>query len=168
MNSMVLIAASIAVVAAAFAIAPQREIRTEVMIDAAPEHVWEALTDTAAYPDWNPFIVSAKGEIAVGSVLENTLAPGKGKRMTFRPTVLAARESEELRWLGRFLLPRIFDGEHYFILEARAGGTRLIHGERFRGIGLWLVDVKRFLADFEAMNAALKQRAEALAATAAA
>lgn len=156
---------SIAAVAAAFTItaftlAPEREITTEVVIDAEPGRVWSVLTDGAAYGSWNPFIVSMKGEVAKGATLENTMEPQKGKQMTFRPKVLAAEENKEFRWLGRFLLPRIFDGEHYFLLESYEGGTRLVHGERFSGVGLWFIDPEQFRANFEAMNAALKKRAE--------
>lgn len=35
-----------------------------------------------------------------------------------------------------------------------------MHGERFSGVGLWFIDPEQFRANFEAMNAALKKRAE--------
>jgi len=37
--------------------------------------------------------------------------------MTFRPTILKAEPERELRWLGRLLLPGLFDGEHVFEIE---------------------------------------------------
>ncbi len=148
--------------AGAFALAPTREIVTEVQIDAAPSKVWSVLADPQRYAEWNPFLVEMQGDLAEGATLTNTMRPQGGSEMTFRPTVLTVKRDTELRWLGRLLLPRIFDGEHYFLLEERDGGTRLVHGERFAGIGLWLLDVERFRADFERMNAALKARVEAL------
>jgi hypothetical protein len=39
-------------------------------------------------------------------------------------------------------------------------GTRLRHGERFRGIAFWFMSPEQFRPDFEAMNAALKARVE--------
>ena len=36
-----------------------RQLESEVEVQASPERVWEVLTDFAAYPDWNPFIVRA-------------------------------------------------------------------------------------------------------------
>lgn len=156
---------SIAVVLAilaglAFAFAPEREIVTEVRIDAPPERVWSVLTDGAAYGSWNPFIVSMKGKIAKGETIENIMEPQKGKQMTFLPKVLVAEPGRELRWLGRVLMPRIFDGEHYILLTEQDGGTRLVHGEKFRGIGLWFIDAEQFRPNFEAMNAALKRSVE--------
>ena len=153
-------AAVVAALGAAFALAPRNDIRTEVTIAAPPAEVWSVLTDGAAYRDWNPFIVDMKGKTAVGERLENTMQPEGGSSMTFRPTVLVADEGREFRWLGRLFLPRLFDGEHYFLLEETAEGTRLIHGETFRGVLLWAIDTDRFRADFERMNAALKARVE--------
>jgi uncharacterized protein YndB with AHSA1/START domain len=36
-----------------------RPLHTEIEIEASPDRVWKTLTDFAAYPDWNPFIVQA-------------------------------------------------------------------------------------------------------------
>lgn len=161
MNMLLGIAAAAALLlAGAFAFAPRNEIRTTVDIDATPAEVWAVLADPAGYPEWNPFLVRMEGEIAEGATLTNTMRPAGGSEMTFRPTVLKVEPERELRWLGRLFVPRLFDGEHYFLLEVHDAGTRLVHGERFHGIGLWFIDVDRFRSDFEAMNAALKARVE--------
>lgn len=39
------------------------EIRHEVDIDAPPAHVWEQLTETDAYGEWNPFVRELTGEL---------------------------------------------------------------------------------------------------------
>ncbi|MDP1771434.1 MAG: SRPBCC domain-containing protein [Methylobacter sp.] len=86
--------------------------------------------------------------------------------MTFRPTVLVALPNHELRWLGHFLLPRVFDGEHYFKIEpVSSGRVRLIHGEKFSGILVGLAKSKlegETKSGFIAMNQALKNQAEAV------
>lgn len=163
MNILIATAAILGVVAlTAFAIAPKAEIRTEIAIDATPEQVWAVLADVEGHSNWNPFLVSMKGELVQGARLENRMRPGNGSgEMTFRPVVLKVEPNRELRWLGRFLMPRIFDGEHYFVLERNGGATRLVHGENFRGIALWFFDVEQFRPDFEAMNMALKGVVEA-------
>lgn len=85
--------------------------------------------------------------------------------MTFKPTVLVADADSELRWLGRFLVPGLFDGEHYFQLKANGqGGTTFVHGEKFSGV--LVAFAKSSLeggtrAGFVAMNEAIKVRAEA-------
>lgn len=95
------------------------------------------------------------------------MAPPGGRAMTFKPTVLAAEAGRELRWLSRFLVPGLFDGEHSFQLEELPGGrTRLIQAERFRGllVGLSGGTLDKTRLGFEQMNRALKQRAEAVTA----
>lgn len=161
MNRLLAAAATVVAIAAlAFAFAPASEIRTEIEIAAPPAKVWQVLTDNGAYPQWNPFIVEMKGRVAAGETLTNSLVQPGSDPMTFSPTVLAVTPEKELRWIGRLFAPRIFDGEHYFQLEPTATGTRFVHGENFRGVLLWFISTDQFKPSFEAMNAALKARAE--------
>ena len=92
--------------------------------------------------------------------------PGK-RAMSFEPTVLTAAEPRELRWLGKLGLPRVFDGEHRFLLEPRGRErVRLIHSERFRGLLVplaWRSVEASTREGFEQMNRALKARAESRA-----
>jgi hypothetical protein len=104
-----------------------KELRTEIAIAAAPERVWEVLTDFDSYPSWNPFIRSVTGRPAAGTQLEVRIEPPGGRSMTFRPTVLAAEPPRELSWLGRVLLPGVLDGEHSFHIEPSGdGGSRFV------------------------------------------
>jgi len=141
-----------------------REITTQIEIDAPAEVVWEILVDFERHPEWNPFIEEISGEAEQGSRLALTVRPPGGSAMSFGPTVLAADEARELRWLGRVGLPHIFDGEHRFVLEPLgAERVRLVHSECFRGILvplLWRRFAARTREGFEQMNRALKQRAE--------
>lgn len=139
-------------------------IDTEITIDASAERVWGVLTDFAAYPDWNPFLTRIKGEPREGTKIAVRFQQGGGRAMTFSPTLLRVDPNRELRWRGRLLMPGIFTGEHVFRIEETADGSvRFLHGESFRGILVPLVLAltgKQTRRDFEAMNQALKQRAE--------
>jgi hypothetical protein len=141
-----------------------REIRTTIDIDAPINIVWAVLTDFSQYSQWNPFIRSIHGPAKQGEQLEILIQPPGGTGMTFRPVILALRPEAELRWLGRLILPGIFDGEHQFQLEPiGAGQTRLIHREVFSGLLvplLWRNLDTQTRQGFEAMNHALKQRVE--------
>ena len=58
-------------------------------------------------------------------------------------------------------MPHLFDVEHYFLLSsANKGGTVFTQGESFCGVALWFFDVNQLVSGFDAMNAALKTRAE--------
>lgn len=138
-------------------------IETQIQIKASPERVWAILTDLDKYPEWNPFIKSAKGEVAAGEKLEVRISPPNKKGMVFRPTVLSAKTNSEFSWLGHLLFPGIFDGEHIFIVNGNENGTLLVQKEIFRGLFVpmvWSSMEKNTREGFELMNRALKERAE--------
>lgn len=137
---------------------------TSIIIQTPPQRVWEILTDFTTYPDWNPFIIAVSGRLEPGATLEIRLQPPNQPALSFRPRLLAVRPGRELRWLGRLLIPGLFDGEHAFeIEELDSRRCRLRHSERFSGL-MPLLAGERLLkptrAGFEAMNRALKTRAE--------
>lgn len=139
------------------------EIRTEIDIEAPPEAVWNVLVDLTAYAEWNPFIVSAEGNVEVGQELDNRLRRPNGRTMRFTPTVTKVAPAEVFEWLGRLWMPRIFDGRHRFELHTTPAGTHVQHSETFQGA---LVRPLRASLDrdtragFEAMNVELKRRVE--------
>jgi hypothetical protein len=93
---------------------------------------------------------------------EGVLSPNR--TITLRPTVLVADADQELRWLGRLLLPGLFDGEHSFRIEPIGPGlVRFVQTERFRGLLVpFLYPLIRGSTKqgFLAMNQALKNRSE--------
>lgn len=144
-----------------------RHIETEILVEAGPSAVWQVLADFGAYAQWNPFIVSVQGMAEPGTRLAVGMRMPDGKHYTFRPTVLQATPPTRLRWLGRLGVPGLFDGEHDFELVPEGQGTRLYQRESFQGFLvplLWKSVEPGTRAAFEAMNAALKARAEGLAA----
>lgn len=147
----------------------KQNIETTRIVTAAPAQVWAVLTDFPQYPFWNPFIQRISGAVAEGGRLDLHIAASpQAKPLRFQPTVLVARPGLELRWLGRFLVPGLFDGEHYFrLVQLPDGNTSLVHGERFRGLLVPLFRHRLLVqtrAGFIAMNDALALRAEAAVA----
>lgn len=141
-----------------------KEILTSIEIDATPERVWEVLTDFEAYEEWNPF-ARVVGKPNVGARPRVRLTQPNGRSVSFRPEVLVADPNREFRWRGRLFVSGLFDGEHRFVLEPLDDGerTRLTHAETFSGVlsgPLLRVDRGNTEAGFEAMNEALKRRAE--------
>jgi hypothetical protein len=137
-----------------------KTVITAIQINASPDKVWSILAGGPDWGAWNPFVTRVEGELKVGAKLKNTLTMEGQKPMTFKPTVLKAEPAKELRWLGRVLMPGLFDGEHYFIFEARDGGTRFTHGEEFSGLLIGMLNMADVQKSFEAFNAGLKQKAE--------
>lgn len=141
-----------------------KEIATEIDINATADEVWSVLTDFGSYPQWNPFITRAQGEIANGASLRVRIEPPGGKGMTFSPKVIRAQPATELRWLGHLWIRGVFDGEHIFEIETREDeGVRFHHREQFSGILvplLWRSLDTNARRGFELMNEALKRRVE--------
>jgi len=94
-----------------------KELHSEIEIYAPAERVWHLITDFPSYPHWNLFIRRISGEPTIGKRLEVRIEPPGGRGMTFRPTVPNAEPNRELQWLGRLLVPRLFDGEHSLTLQ---------------------------------------------------
>jgi predicted N-acetyltransferase YhbS len=143
----------------------EQRIETTVTIAAPPERVWAILTDFAHMPDWNPFIRAIGGPLQVGGRLSVLIVPPGRSAMRFRPRILVADPGCELRWRGSLLVPGLFDGEHYFLLQPDgARGARLVQGEIFTGLLVGMIMRAGMLAatraGFEAMNQALKREAE--------
>ncbi len=143
-----------------------KSIHTTIDIDAPAARVWDVLTDLDDYPAWNPFMPVAEGVVQEGARLKVYIKPPGGTAMTFKPTVQRAETNRAFSWLGRLFISGLFDGEHIFELEALdANRTRLVHRERFKGLLvplLWNSLEGPTRAGFEAMNTALKARAEGL------
>ena len=142
----------------------KKELKTEILIEAAPGKIWEILTAFDRYPEWNSFITSIEGKPEVGTKIRAQIAPPGAKGMTFKPTVLAFEKEKEFKWIGHLVFPGLFDGEHRFeLIDNGNGTTTFIQSERFRGI---LVPLFKKMLDtntlegFCAMNQQLKVEAE--------
>jgi len=139
-----------------------REIATEIEINATAQRVWAVLADFAAYPRWNPFLLSVAGTPTAGRRIRFWFELPRGFRAPACATILRAERDTELRWAGS--LPGLFRAEHYFVIEGSgAAGLRFCHGEIFSGLLLplvWPILRQRGREVYEAMNLALKERVE--------
>jgi hypothetical protein len=84
--------------------------------------------------------------------------------MKVKPHLIGIETDRRFGWLGRFLVPHLFDGEHWYeIVPLDDGRCRFKHSERFSGL---LLPFLRGMLDsktkpsFEEMNRALKLRVE--------
>ena len=141
-----------------------RTVEASIDIAAPPERVWAVISDLNSFSGWNPFMTQASGELVVGAQLSITIEPPGGKPMNFKPKILEVEPNRRLRWIGRFLIRGLFDGEHVLQVEPlNSGHTRFTQCERFSGVLTRVSGTlfSRTEAGFTAMNSALKQRCEA-------
>lgn len=142
-----------------------KELRTEIEIQASPDKVWQVLTSLDKYPEWNPFIHNAIGTAKVGEKVDITFRSGSKER-TLHCTVVKVEPNKELCWKYHVILPSLFQGEHRFMIEqVESNKVRFIDLEIFNGL---LVSTQAKDIDtnskqgFEEMDKALKARAEAV------
>lgn len=105
-------------------------IHTSIIIHATPDRVWNILTDTDRYPEWNPFIRSIRGELKEGNRITARI-----QKMTFKPMVLVYEKNRTLEWLGSLYIKGLFDGKHRFrITDNGDGSVTFEQSEVFKGI----------------------------------
>jgi hypothetical protein len=139
-------------------------ISATIEIAAPPEQVWAVLTDLASYPEWNPVFREASGQLTPGNrVTITSTHPETGHTMTVKVKVLTAESASELRWVSSVL--GVMTSEHSFILSLTSGGTQLVQTQTYRGMFTRFPPktIRRIQASFEAINQAIKQRAEGTA-----
>lgn len=145
-----------------------RTILTHIDIDAPETVVWDLLTDLPAYPDWNPHVTNAVGDLRPGGTLDIRVRREGVRDRDMTVTVADLDPGRRLAWVGTFGSPWLFEARHAFELETLDGNrTRLHNREDVSGLlGRFAVtdDPER---DYEAMNRALKSRAERVALAAA-
>ena len=151
------------------------QITTKVHIAAPPATVFSILTTTAAYPAWNPFILSLTPSPLTQHTtrLTTSIKSSSGSPMTFQPVLQQYKQNESLVWLGRLLWGGLFDGLHglHVVANGDSGGSVFVNEEKFSGLVIWIGRVTggkwyRNLMQgteegFNSMNQALKQRADA-------
>lgn len=137
----------------------ETEIQTEIDIAAPPSVVWSVLSDFSGFSEWNPMVTAAEGLATEGGAARLHYRSSIGLPLRFEVRITRAEPDRELRWVGSRLG---ISGEHYFRLIASDEGTRLVHGEVFRGLlaGPLGFVFRDQVPVFEAFNRALKQLAE--------
>ena len=139
------------------------KISATIEIAATPQHVWAVLADLASYPQWHPVFREASGQLAAGSrVTLTSTHPATDRAMTAKVRVLTAEPATELRWASSVF--GLMTSERSFTLSPAGGGTRLVQAGSYRGLFARFPakTISRIQGGFEAINQAIKQRAEDL------
>lgn len=140
---------------------------TTFAVSAPAARVWETLTALDRYPEWNPQIPRVTGSLRPGERIGLRLAlPGRPP-MDLTATIEEARPDALLTWRGHVVAPWLFEGYRRFEIEPVAPGqVRVTHVEDVHGLLAPLFGLalgSRVQSSHDALNAALKARAEASA-----
>lgn len=136
----------------------------QIEIDAPIDVVWQHLTDFASYPEWNPYILSAEGELKQGALVRFTVA---GLPMTLTAPIVSLVENQELIWEARSPIPGMKPRYIRRLEKIDANRTRFINREEFTGWAVPLMSPMMNITGkpyFPKTCAALKRRVEGAAA----
>lgn len=142
-----------------------REVRTEIMIGAPAQRVFQILIAVERYHEWNPLIVSARGKVSPGKKLDICIRLRGKPDLPYVVQILRVVPNQEFVWIGRMKIKGILDGTHSFeLFTDGANRVRVVQREEFRGLLVPLVwrtflDT-RMREGFEAVNRNLKELAE--------
>jgi len=131
-------------------------------ISASPSDVWQILTDSSKYVEWDPNVVRLEGQIALGQKIKifTQMSPDRA----FPVEVTELTPNQRMVWTGGMPLG-LFKGVRTFSLEeGQEGNTHFQMEEVFSGPLLPIM--RRVMPDltdaFESFANGLKQRAESL------
>lgn len=140
-------------------------VKTEIVIDAAPQTVWSILDDLERYPEWNKVLPQVSGRTTVGKHIDAVICFTGAEPQPFSPKIIRIVGARELRWVSEIPGETISRAEHYFILTPLPDGkTHVEHCEEFDGPfadTMWALVGHIAPTDYAALNEALKARAEA-------
>lgn len=140
-------------------------IEHRIGVQAPPEVIWEIVHDLPRWGDWNPTYPRAEGAIRIGETLSVTLALPGQPRQELKPVIMDWVPNEQLHWRLSMLGGMIRTLRYIEIQALHDSGCIVDNGELFGGLmGVSLGKRVRpaVRRGFEAMNEALKARAEAI------
>jgi hypothetical protein len=140
-----------------------KENRSETLIQAPAEMVWQVLTDLERYAEWNPLLYKGAGKVEPGETVV-VHAKTASKDMSFVCKVAKVDPCHEFAWKFHVIHPILFRGMHIFTIEPiDEHSVRFIDREQFEGLLLPMQekDLKtNGLAAMVGMGEALKKRLE--------
>ena len=137
----------------------QKSVKSETIINAHPEVVWALLTQTEDYPDWNPVMLSAKGNLVEGENIIYSFKQDENVQYDVPITVKKIVDAKLLNQGGG--MAGIMSYDHNYELEVfEPGKTKLIIREDYRGAYVPFWDPAPVEEAYHRLGQAVKQRIE--------
>jgi hypothetical protein len=106
-------------------------------IQAPATKVWEVLTDSSSYTEWDSGIVRVEGSASPGSTMKiySSVSPNRA----FPVKVTTPDPGKVMKWTGGMPIPGLFKGVRTFTLMESSGMTQFRMREEFTGLMLPLI-----------------------------
>ena len=145
-----------AIVVSGLYLGGEKHAHAEIVIAAPAADVWRVIVDAPAYKHWNPVFVPVSGTFGIGNTLRSQVTSADGELSERESLVVRFAREKVLNQYGGW--PLIFTFNHSIQLVPDAAGVRVIQHIEYRGVGVWLWDVKPMMDAYEAVNRALQAR----------
>ncbi len=133
--------------------------QTEITIPASPDKIWNVLTNTDGYKEWNPVFVPKKGkleQVEEGEILIWSYTQPGQDAVDTKLKVVKFVENEKFIQKGGIW--GILDVKHNWLLESVPDGTRVTNLEEWSGIGVLFWDYSWVEPTYKEMNENLKKQ----------
>lgn len=135
-----------------------KSVNHEIVISKSPEKVWQVLTDTDKYKEWNPVMELLEGKIIEGNRVKYRFTQDENNVSDIPSKVKKIIPNKLLNQGGG--LPIVISFDHKYILENKGEGTKLTIHEVYRGIYVNFWNPKPVESAYQRLNKAIKTRAE--------
>ena len=135
-----------------------KSVHHEITINAAPEKVWNTLTDMNDYPKWNPTMELLEGTVQEGSKVKYKFTQNESTVSEIGATVIQVTPNKLLNQKGG--IPFVLTFNHRYTLEPVGNSTKLTIHEDYKGIGVNYWNPQPVEEAYKLLNLALKERVE--------
>jgi len=112
-----------------------REIKSEIIVNAPPEKVWNVLINVNGWQSWNPTVNACSGDAAIGSALDITMKnESGGDGPHYSPKITAMDRPNKFQWRATMGAGFVFTNDKVLELQVVPTGTKVIHRELFSGL----------------------------------
>jgi hypothetical protein len=139
-------------------------IEHRIGVQAPADVIWDLIYNIEGWADWNPLYVKAEGEVHIGSELSLTMVLPGDEPQVIKPVVLEWVPNDQLHWRLK-LMGGLVSTTRFIEIEILDEASCIVsNGELFAGLlGPRVAKrmARKVYKGFEAMDVALKARAEA-------
>jgi hypothetical protein len=138
-----------------------KHFETETTIDASPERVWQILSDTGSWSDWDSGVLGVEGDPAEGNKVK--IRSELNPKRSYPVKITEFEPNRRMAWLGGVPLGLFRGVRSYTLTPEGEGRTRFVMREEFTGPLLPLIwrTMPDMSGSFRQFASGLKQRAEA-------
>ena len=139
-------------------------VEHRIGIQAPAETIWEILYDLERWREWNPLYTEARGAIRIGGQLDLVMQLEGEPARRITPVVLEWVPNDQIHWRHKLMGGLVSTTRFLELEQLDTASTIFSNGELIGGVmgPAYARRIgRRLYRSFQAMNEALKERAEA-------